>query len=60
MKWNELRKIATQKGFIFYKQLKGHDIYINKQTGTKIMLERHQSAEIKTGLYYKLKKEIGF
>ena len=60
MKWNEIRKIAIKHGFVFYRELKGHDIYINPETGTKIMLERHQSQEVRKGLMYKLKKEIGF
>ena len=59
MKWNELRRLALAHGFVFYKSLKGHDIYINTKTGKKIMLERHASQEVKAGLMYKLKKEIG-
>lgn len=60
MKWDELKRIAIKHGFEFYRELKGHDIYINRETGVKIMLERHQSQEVRTSLMHKLKKEIGF
>ncbi|WP_365301237.1 type II toxin-antitoxin system HicA family toxin [uncultured Prevotella sp.] len=60
MKWNELRRIAIKHGFVFHRELKGHDIYMNPKTGVKIMLERHQSQEVRAGLMHKLKKEIGF
>lgn len=60
MKWNELKKIAIENGFKFYKSLKGHDLYINEKTNKIIMLERHGSQEIRKGLMCKLKKEIGF
>ncbi len=60
MKWNELKRIAIKHGFVFYRELKGHDIYMNPETGAKIMLERHQSQEVRAGLMHKLKKEIGF
>ena len=43
MKWNELKRIAIAHGFQFYKGLKGHDLYINRETKKTIMLERHWS-----------------
>lgn len=60
MKWNELKRIAIAHGFKFYKNLKGHELYINEETNKVIMLERHGSQEVKTKLMHKLKKEIGF
>lgn len=60
MKWNELKRIALAKGFKFYKNLKGHELYINETTNKVIMLERHGSQEVKSRLMYKLKKDIGF
>lgn len=60
MKWNELRRIALAKGFRFYKNLKGHELYINETTNKVIMLERHGSQEVGTKLMHKLKKDIGF
>ena len=60
MRWSEIKRLVIKHGFVFYKELKGHDIYINPNTGKKIMLERHQSQEVRTGLMHKLKKEIGF
>lgn len=45
MKWNELKRIAIAHGFQFYKGLKGHDLYINRETKKTIMLERHWSQE---------------
>ena len=41
MKWNELKRIAIAHGFQFYKGLKGHDLYINKETkNTSVPLKR--------------------
>ena len=59
MKWNELIKIATEKGFRLYAHGKKHDIYINDQ-GERIMIERHGSQEIRKGLMSSLKKQLGF
>ena len=59
MKWNELKRIAIAHGFQFYKGLKGHDLYINRETKKTIMLERHWSQEVRKGLVNKLRKDIG-
>ncbi len=37
-----------------------HDIYAHPDKDFEIQIERHQSAEVKTGLFHKLKKQIGF
>jgi len=60
MKWNELKKIATQHGFKFVKNRGKHDEYYNPETDVSIMLERHGSQEVRKGIYHKLKKQIGF
>lgn len=59
MKWKELIKIATDKGFRFSAHGKKHDIYTNEK-GDLLIVERHGSQEIRKGLMNKLKKQIGF
>jgi predicted RNA binding protein YcfA (HicA-like mRNA interferase family) len=60
MKWSELRKIATRKGWYLVRKGKEHDIYAHPERNYQIEIERHDSKEVKTGLYHKLKKQIGF
>jgi predicted RNA binding protein YcfA (HicA-like mRNA interferase family) len=60
MKWSELRKIAERMGWYLFRKGKKHDIYRHKDKDYTILIERHDSREIKQGLYYKLKKLIGF
>jgi predicted RNA binding protein YcfA (HicA-like mRNA interferase family) len=56
MKWSELRRIAEKKGWFLYRHGGKHDIYRHKKTDYPIEIERHDSQEIRQGLYYKLKK----
>lgn len=60
MNWHELKVIAENHGYKFVRHGKKHDKYVNPETGSIIMIERHWSQEIRTGLYKTLKKEIGF
>ena len=60
MKWSELRRIAERNGWILIRKGHKHDIYKHPQKDNRIEIERHDSKEIKSGLYYKLKKQIGF
>ena len=60
MNWNELRKKAVENGFELLKHGGRHDIYVNKKTGKIILIERHWTQEVRTGLMNKLKREIGF
>lgn len=59
MKWKELIKIATEKGYRLYAHGKKHDIYVNDQ-GERLIVERHESQEIRPGLMKNLKKQLGF
>ncbi|MDR0575460.1 MAG: type II toxin-antitoxin system HicA family toxin [Tannerella sp.] len=60
MKWSELRKIAEKNGWYLYRRGKKHDIYIHKDKDYPIEIERHDSQEVRPGLFYKLKKQIEF
>jgi predicted RNA binding protein YcfA (HicA-like mRNA interferase family) len=60
MKWSELRKIAERNGWTLIRHGKKHDVYGHPEKDIRIEIERHDSQEIKSGLYYKLKKQIGF
>ena len=59
MKWKELIKIATDRGYRFYTHGKKHDIYVN-DNGERLIVERHGSQEIRKGLMNSLKKQLGF
>ena len=60
MKWSELRRIAQQNGWYLHRKGANHDIYRHKEKDFPILIARHTSEEIKTGLYKDLKKQIGF
>jgi predicted RNA binding protein YcfA (HicA-like mRNA interferase family) len=60
MKWKELIKIAIERGYELKAHGKKHDIYINKATGERLIVERHGSQEIRKGLMNSLKKQLGF
>lgn len=60
MNWNELKKKAVEHGFVKLRSGASHDIYLKKETGQRIIIERHWSQEVRPGLMRKLKKEIGF
>ena len=60
MKWSELKRIATQHGWHLLRNGKEHDIYAHPDRDYKIQIPRHESQEVKTGIYNKLKKQIGF
>ncbi|MDR2120344.1 MAG: type II toxin-antitoxin system HicA family toxin [Tannerella sp.] len=60
MKWSEIEKIAIEKGWRLIKHGAEHDIYGHDDKNYRIQLERHKSKEVKSGLYHRLKKQIGF
>ena len=60
MKWNELRRIAEKNGWYFWRSGGKHDLYKHPEKEDILEIERHGSQEIRTGIYYKLKKLIGF
>lgn len=60
MKWNELRRIAEKHGWYLWRDGARHDIYRHPEKDFEIQIGRHGSEEIKTGLFHKLKKQIGF
>jgi len=60
MKWSELRRKATKHGWYLLRNGKEHDIYVHPEKDFQIQICRHDSEEVKTGLYHKLKRQIGF
>ena len=60
MKWSEIERKAIEKGWYLIRHGREHDIYGHKDRDYQIHIERHKSAEVKSGLYCKLKKQIGF
>ena len=60
MEWSEIRRIAEKKGWYLYRHGGKHDVYRHKDKDYPIEIERHDSQEVRVGLYYRLKKEIGF
>jgi len=60
MKWSEIEKKAIENGWSFLRHGREHDIWEHADKAYQIQIERHKSKEVKQGLYYKLKKQIGF
>lgn len=60
MKWSELKRKATQQGWYLARNGKEHDIYAHPEKDYEIQIPRHDSQEVRTGIFYKLKKQIGF
>ena len=60
MKWSEMVHIVDEKGWLFERHGKRHDIYRNPISGERLLIERHWNQEVKSKLYKKLKKQIGF
>ncbi len=59
MKWSELRRLAEERGWYLVRRGR-HDVYAHDGFDYRIELERHGSKEVKEGLLFKLKKQIGF
>jgi predicted RNA binding protein YcfA (HicA-like mRNA interferase family) len=60
MKWSEMKRKAIKNGWFLVRPGKKHDIYGHKEKDYEIQISRHSSEEVKTGLFHKLKKQIGF
>ena len=60
MKWFEIERKAIENGWRFVRHGRDHDIWRHAEKDYQIQIERHKSKEVKPGLYYKLKKQIGF
>lgn len=58
MNWNDIRRIAVKQGFVFLRHGSAHDIYLNRQTGETVLIERHWSQEVKPGLQKKLNQML--
>ncbi|MBO4455097.1 MAG: type II toxin-antitoxin system HicA family toxin [Bacteroidales bacterium] len=52
MTWNELRRLAVRKGWLFLRHGGKHDVYVKE--GKKILIERHWSQEVRYGMLLKL------
>lgn len=54
MKWSEFRRLAELNGWVLVRFGKKHDVYW--KDGVPLYIERHTSAEMRKGLYYKYLK----
>lgn len=59
MKYSEFLKLASKQGMVLLRHGGNHDVYQCEATGEKVVIPRHQSEEIKTGLQNKLLKAVG-
>jgi predicted RNA binding protein YcfA (HicA-like mRNA interferase family) len=59
MKWSELRKMVEKKGWYLHRHGGKHDVYLHPDKDFSIEIERHESKEVATGLFYKIKKQAG-
>ncbi|MDR2586314.1 MAG: type II toxin-antitoxin system HicA family toxin [Prevotellaceae bacterium] len=60
MKWNEVLRMAEDRGYRFFRHCKKHDAYVHPDKKDVLYLERHWGQEVKRGLLNQLKKQIGF
>jgi len=58
MKWSEIRRIAEGKGWYLVRHGANHDIYKHPSIKDMLIIERHDSTEIRPGLLNKLKKKL--
>ncbi|MGM9767436.1 MAG: type II toxin-antitoxin system HicA family toxin [Candidatus Cryptobacteroides sp.] len=58
MTWNEFKKLATSKGWQFYRHGSRHDIYRHPDRKDVMQIERHWSQEIRPGLQKKLLEQL--
>lgn len=59
MKWNEFIKLIKAKGWRCERSGGRHDVYTHPDKKHPLIIPRHGAAEIKDGLYHRLKKEAG-
>lgn len=55
-----MRRIAESKGWYLARHGANHDIYRHDGISELLLIERHESQEIRNGLYLKNRKLIGF
>jgi predicted RNA binding protein YcfA (HicA-like mRNA interferase family) len=60
MKWSEVERKATERGWYLVRNGSKHDIYGHSEKEFTIQIGRHRSEEVKYGLFCKLRKQIGF
>lgn len=62
MKWNELRRIAEEKGWKLIQHGTNHDKYghPDRPKDDILLIGRHGKEEIKNGTFHKVRKQIGF
>jgi predicted RNA binding protein YcfA (HicA-like mRNA interferase family) len=51
MKWSELRRKTEQKGWYIVRHGSRHDVYAHPDKDFQIEICRHDSEEVKTGLF---------
>lgn len=60
MTWAELeRKLKKESKCRLNEHLKGHDEWINPETGEPFLMERHRSQQVPKGLLHKILKAAG-
>ena len=58
MTWSELRRIAIDNGWTFYRHGGNHDVYKKNGKRKNLVIERHWNQEVRPGMMYKLFKII--
>lgn len=60
MKVSELKKLLRKCGCKIVRHGSSHDIWYSKKTGKTFSVPRHNSKEVATGTYDRIKKDAGF
>ena len=58
MTWNEFRREAESRGFVFVRHGGSHDVYHHSVTHERLYIERHGNQEIRKGLMNTLLKQL--
>ena len=58
MKWSELKRLATANGWYLARNGTRHDLYRHPDRTDVMLMERHDTEEVRPGLLYKLLKQI--
>jgi len=58
MTWNEFRRKAVQKGWVFIRHGSRHDVYKKEGYEGLLLIERHWQEEMKPNIQKKLLKQI--
>ena len=58
MTWNEFKRKAMQKGWVFVRHASRHDVYKKEGRDALLLIERHWQEEMRPNIQMKLLKQL--